>query len=180
MDFAACVDKVGYGLSGVGRVQLHLTLYLVISQTQRHNIDRLASPLGFQLKCKLCHGNIMWWQSKSFPIPNLPQLMKMVSIGRRRYKPQQIIFVMREYHWNLSVFLLFTNFEYSGLYAATIDWQMIQRYPRHLSFYSAPSCLRVFPFLAVWTYTTVHSLECLVYFCKLASFLHCCLVVMSD
>lgn len=110
MDFAACVDKVGYGLSGVGRVQLHLTLYLVISQTQRHDIDRLASPLGFQLKCKLCHGNIMWWQSKSCPIPNLPQLMKMVSIGRRRYKPQQIIFVMREYHWNLSVFLLFTYF----------------------------------------------------------------------
>ena len=110
MDFAACVDKVGYGLSGVGRVQLHLTLYLVISQTQRHDIDRLASPLGFQLKRKLCHGNIMWWQSKSFPIPNLPQLMKMVSIGRRRYKPQQIIFVMREYHWNLSVFLLFTYF----------------------------------------------------------------------
>lgn len=110
MDFAACVDKVGYGLSGVGRVQLHLTLYLVISQTQRHNIDRLASPLGFQLKWKLCHGNIMWWQSKSFPIPNLPQLMKMVSIGRRRYKPQQIIFVMREYQWNLSVFLLFTYF----------------------------------------------------------------------
>lgn len=59
MDFAACVDKVGYGLSGVVRVQLHLTLYLVISQTQRHDIDRLASPLGFQLKCKLCHGNIM-------------------------------------------------------------------------------------------------------------------------
>lgn len=73
-----------------------------------------------------------------------------------------------------------SSFEYSGLYAATIDWQMIQRYPRHLSFYSTPSCLRVFPFLAVWTYTTVHSLECLVYFCKLASFLHCCLVVMSD
>ena len=59
MDFAACVDKVGYGLSGVVRVQLHLTLYLVISQTQRHDIDRLASPLGFQLKCKLYHGNIM-------------------------------------------------------------------------------------------------------------------------
>ena len=28
------------------------------------------------------------------------------------------------------------------LYATTVDWQMIQRYLRHLSFYSAPSCLR--------------------------------------
>ena len=27
------------------------------------------------------------------------------------------------------------------LYATTVDWQMIQRYLRHLSFYSAPSCL---------------------------------------
>ena len=29
------------------------------------------------------------------------------------------------------------------LYAITVEWQMIQRYLRHLSLYSAPSCLRV-------------------------------------
>ena len=28
------------------------------------------------------------------------------------------------------------------LYATMVDWQMIQRYLRHLSFYSAPSCLK--------------------------------------
>lgn len=115
-----------------------------------------GSAPWYQLKCKLGGGNITRWRSESFRISNLLPQIKKVWIRGNRCKPQQILSSwwkrrnLSELLRNLpAVYSLWIGgrssscFEYRGLHAMTVDWQMNQRYLRYLSFHSTLSCVRV-------------------------------------
>ena len=88
---------------------------------------------------KLRHGNFGRWRSESFRISNLPP--KTNTNLNKFFHFDENIEIYREMHlWSVPCIDCSSSC-FGVLYATTVDWQMIQRYLRHLSFYSAPSCL---------------------------------------
>ena len=88
---------------------------------------------------KLRNGNFGRWRSESFRISNLPP--KTNTNLNKFFHFDENIEIYREMRlWSVPCIDCSSSC-FGVLYATTVDWQMIQRYLRHLSFYSAPSCL---------------------------------------
>ena len=89
---------------------------------------------------KLRNGNFGRWRSESFRISNLPP--KTNTNLNKFFHFDENIEIYREMRlWSVPCIGCSSSC-FGVLYATTVDWQMIQRYLRHLSFYSAPSCLK--------------------------------------
>ena len=97
------------------------------------------STSSIETDMKLRHGNFGRWRSESFRISNLPP--KTNTNLNKFFHFDENIEIYREMHlWSVPCIDCCSS-RFGVLYATTVDWQMIQRYLRHLSFYSAPSCL---------------------------------------